>query len=290
LGQLQLHEIESSKLHAYQRRRQQDELDAREAAQAHVHRLELDAASAQHEVVRKQAEAVLQAYIKKEEEERRKREEEEKKRLEEEERRRKAEEEERRRRAEEEARKRAEEERRIRKEEEERREREERARQEAERRAKEKADAEERERVERDLAQRKEEANAEKEATVRKQQEEAATKAAPTIQPAIKPATSRPPQVPPSEIEQRHREYLALHKKLKTFRSEFWTSTRKNPALKPHVGDMRRAIRTSVGQLTDDKASNRVGVSHTIPTLMQIVSRLTSITVRPSQDNSASST
>ncbi|OCT51627.1 RNA export mediator Gle1 [Cladophialophora carrionii] len=270
LGQLQLHEIESSKLHAYQKRQQQDELDAREAAQAHVHQLELNAANAQHEVVRKQAEAVLQAYIKREEEERRKREEDERKRLEEEERRRKAEEE---------ARRKAEEERRVRKEEEARREREELARQEAERRAKEKADAEEKERREREAEQRgqqEENAKAEKEAALRKLQDEAAAKAALTPRPATESTTSRPTQAPSSGIEQQHHEYRALHKKLKIFRSEFWTSTRKDAALKPHVGDMRRAIRTSVGQLTDDKAANKVAHDRVKTTLLRALKELPS--------------
>jgi hypothetical protein len=58
-----------------------------------------------------------------------------------------------------------------------------------------------------------------------------------------------------------HKQYLAIHKTLKAFRKHFWDNTRKDAALKPYVGDMRRAMRTSVGQLTDDKVGNKKAVS-----------------------------
>ena len=287
LNQLQLHEIETFKLHAYQKRQQQEDLDAREAAQAHAHRLELNAANTQHEVVRKQAEAVLQAYIKREAEERRRREEEERRKLEEEERRRVADEE---------VRRRAEEERRAR-EEKERRDREERARQDAERREKQKAEAEEKARKDREDTQRQQledRAKADQQTALKKQQEAAAAAAAPRAAPASLPTTSQTvttqTRSPITDIEKRHNEYLALHKKLKTFRKDFWASSRQNPALKPYVGDMRRALKTSVGQLTDDKAVNRIGVSGTRSTPMQSVSsRLTYFIARASQGDFAPS-
>ena len=258
LSQVHLHEIESSKLHAHQKRQQQEELDALEAAQAHVHRIELSAADAQHEVVRKQAEAVLQAYIKKEEEVRRRREEEEQRRLEENDKRRKAEEE---------ARKRVERDRKAR-EEKERRAQEERVRGEAELRAKAEAEAAEKARREKgalEQRQHEEKVRTDQEAAVEKQQEEAA-KHAPAPQTSTSQPASQQAQAPSPDIERRHNSYLALHKKLKTFRSEFWTSTRTDPALKPHVGDMRRAMRTSVGQLTDDKVANRIAVRNSTRT------------------------
>ncbi|KIW31450.1 uncharacterized protein PV07_03099 [Cladophialophora immunda] len=271
LSQIHLHEIERSKLHAYQKRQQQEELDARESAQAEAHRIELNAAKAQHEVVRKQAEAVLQAYIKQEEEDRQRREEEERRRLEEEERRRKAEAEAKAQAQErEQARKRAEEERRAR-EENERREREERARQEAERQAKQKAEEEEKDRREKAAAeqrQREEKAKAEQEAALRKQEAEKAA--------AAKVSTPQPAALGPgkdisraSEVEAQHANYLVLHKKLKKFRADFWVAAKKDPGLKPHVGDMRRAIRTSVGQLTDDKAGNKKAHDRVRSTLQQ---------------------
>jgi nucleoporin GLE1 len=256
LSQVHLHEIESSRLHAYQKRQHQEDLDAREAAQARVHRLELSAAHAQHEVIRKQAEAVLQAYIKKEEEEekeRLRREEEERRRLEEE----------KRRIAEDEARKRAEQERRAR-EEHEHYESQERARKEAERKAKEQADIAAKERRDKEERQRQEEkAKAEQEAEQKKQQEAETARSAAAPQPSVPHDASGHPRSDASDIEKIHKGYLTLHKKLKKFRLEFWSATRTDSALKPHVGDMRRAMRTSVGQLTDDKAANRIAVSNT---------------------------
>lgn len=260
-SQIHLQEVERQKLHAYQRRQQQEELDAREHAQAEVHLTELNVAKAQHEAIRQQAEAALQAYIKQEEEDRRRREEEQR-RLEEEERRRKAEEE---------ARKRAEQERRAR-EDKERCEREAKARAEAERLAiyeKQKAEAEEKRRKEREAIEQKEREERakaeqeEQEASLKKQQEEekmvAAAKAS-QAQPSTSEASQSKDQGWSSDPEIRHKSYLALHKKLKVFRKDFWDKAKKDPALKPHVGDMRRAMRTSVGQLTDDKVGNRKAV------------------------------
>ena len=246
LGQLQIHESESAKLHAYQKRQQQEDLDAQEAAQAQAHLLELTAAQAQHEVVRSQAEAVLQAYLQAEKE-RRQREEEE---------RRHREEEERRRQAAEEARRKAEEERKAR-EQQARREQEDRERQEAEQRAQEKNAADERHRQEREAAERKardEKAQADRQAVIDQQRKDAETPA-PTVKPAPvpAPATTRRPVGPDPQIEIRHKEYLALHKKLKVFRKEFWASAKDTPVLKDHVGDMRRAMRGAFTMLTVNK-------------------------------------
>jgi nucleoporin GLE1 len=242
LSQLKLHENESAKLHAYEKRQQQEDLDAQEAAQAQAHLLELNAAQAQHELVRSQAEAVLHAYLK-EEHERRQREEEERRRREEEERRRKAEEE---------ARRRAEEER-LAREQQARREREERERQEAERRAKEKAASEERQRQEREAAEQKardDKAQADREAILEKQQKDSA---ASKLTPQPLPASTLPAvqlRAPDLDNERRHAEYLALHKKLKPFRKQFWESAKKNPTLKTEMGNMRRGIRSHLSKLT----------------------------------------
>ncbi|KAI1616150.1 hypothetical protein EDD36DRAFT_124847 [Exophiala viscosa] len=252
-SQIHLQEVERQKLHAYQRRQQCEELDAKEHAKAEAHRAELNVATAQHEIVRQQAEAVLQAYLKQEEEERRRREEE----------RRRQEEEARRRHEEEQARKRAEQERKER-EERERREREQRAKDEAERRAigvKQKAEAQ---KVELEAARRKEEETAqrrrqEKQAKAEEEAREkkvkaAAAASAPT---PAKTVAQTPASGKSSATEAEHQNYLAIHKKLKTFRTGFWEKVKKDPTLKPHVGDMRRAMKTSVGQLTDDKVGNK---------------------------------
>lgn len=258
-SQIHLHAVERQKLHAYQRRQQQEDLDAKELAQAEVHRAGLTVAIAQHEVVRRQAEAVLHAYIKQEEEERQRREAEQ----------RRLEAEKRKREEEEQARKQAERERKAR-EDKERTEREARARAEAERLAiyeKQKAEAEEAQRKEREAAeqkQREEQARADHEAGLKKQEAERLAVAA-RIPPSV-PTTNQPPKSslasasPSSDLQMRHKEYLTIHKKLKIFRKEFWERVKSDPNLKPHVGDMRRALKTSVGQLTDDKVGNRRAV------------------------------
>ncbi|EXJ81657.1 hypothetical protein A1O1_07722 [Capronia coronata CBS 617.96] len=281
-SQIHLHEVERQKLHVYQRRQQQEELDTRELAQAEVHRAELNVANAQHEIVRRQAEAVLQAYIKQEEEEQRRRAEE----------RRRLEQEERRKQEEELARKRAEEERKAR-EENERRKREERAKAEAERQAiyeKQKAEAEEKQRIERETAEKRRrdeqqaqaQAQAQAERAAALQKEEAEKQAASAKVPPPGPATARPAQSgnQPSgslpDSERLHQSYLAIHRKLKVFRKEFWEMVKKEPTLKPHVGDMRRAMRTSVGQLTDDKVGNKKAHDRVKMTLLRALSELPS--------------
>ena len=260
-SQIHLQEVERQKLHAYQRRQQCEELDAKELARAEAHRAELNVATAQHEVVRQQAEAVLQAYLKQEEEERRRREEE----------RRRQEEESRRKHEEEQARRRAEEERKQR-EEKERREREQRAREEAERRAINERRQAEAQKAEAEAQKRKEEESAQR----RRQEEQAQAEQdrAKKVEAAAAASAPRPPtsvaQTPPSSksstTEAEHQNYLAIHKKLKAFRTDFWEKVKKDPSLKPHVGDMRRAMKTSVGQLTDDKVGNKKAVSQSSST------------------------
>ncbi|KAL6251323.1 hypothetical protein RBB50_001531 [Rhinocladiella similis] len=275
-SQIQLQECERQKVYVYQRRQQQEELDAKELAQAEAHRTELSLANAQHEVVRLQAEAVLQAYLKKEEEDRRRREEERKRR----------EEEEGRRREEEEAHRRAEQERKER-EERERKEQEERAKAEAQRQAlheKQKAEAEEKWRKEKEAEERRyqeEKAKADQEAS-KKQQEAAetaaaaATAAAAKVQPTAPTTTQISTGKVSPKIETIHQNYLAIHKKLKTFRKQFTENVKKDPNLKPHVGDMRRAMRTSVGQLTDDKVGNRKAHDRVRTTLQKALQELPS--------------
>jgi nucleoporin GLE1 len=237
IAQLQLYDTERQKLHVYQRKSVQDELDARELAQAVAHKSEIEHAIAKHEIVRQQAVAVLEAHIKEEEERKRQQEEEE------------------RRQREEEARQKAEELRRI-NEERERKAKEAKEKAEAAKRA-----AERRAQAERDEKQRKEaEAAAEKQ---RLDQQKAQAEAE-----AAKQQQSTPSAVPGDEPawssnhETRHRQYLDIHRRLKTFRSEFWATAKKTPHLKDRIGDMRRAVKTSVNQLTtDNKELNKQAVS-----------------------------
>lgn len=269
---LQLCDLEKHKVYAYNRRSYHEELDAKDLALAKAHMEALEAASAKHEAVRKEAEAVLQNHLKEQEEKRRREEEEERQRRERE------------------AREKLERERRAR-EEAERKVRQERERQELEARkaAEEKARAEaaESDRKRREAAVQKEKddkaraekekadqdaatkAQAEKDAAERQRTQQAADAAAASSAAAASrtvPNPSRPGVYAASaEAEAQHNDYLALHKKLKGFRKEFWEQAKQNKQLKAVVGDMRRAMRTSVGQLTDDKASNKKAVSHSIP-------------------------
>ena len=250
-AQLQLYESERQKLHAFNRKSVQDDLDARELAQAVAHKTEIDDAIAKHEIVRQQAIAVLEAHIREEEAKRRQQEEED------------------RRQKEEESRRKAEEQRKI-KEEHERRAKEEKQKAEAARRAaseKAKAAEEERKRKEREATaenERQARAKAEAEAKYLKEKEDAAKAAAAKAQPAPGQPTSIPEHEPPwsAHPEIRHRHYLDIHKRLKTFRADFWKSSRNNPQLKPYAGDMRRALKTNINQLSfHDKKSNLAAVS-----------------------------
>ncbi|RMZ75062.1 hypothetical protein DV738_g5669, partial [Chaetothyriales sp. CBS 135597] len=170
---IRLHDEERQKVYVYNRKLLQDELDAKEHAQAAAHKADIDQALAKHEIVRQQAVAVLQAHIRAEEEQRRQQEEE--------------------------SRRIAEEERRVR---------------------------EEKERKEREEKERKE--REEKERKAREDEEQV-----------------------------RHKHYLSIHRRLKTFRRDFLQSAKAMPSLKGIPGEMRRTIKTAVGQLTiSDKKAN----------------------------------
>jgi nucleoporin GLE1 len=255
-AQLQLFESERQKLYQYTRKSQQDDLDARELAQALAHRAEIDDAIAKHEDVRRQAMAVLEAHVREEQEKARRRQEEE----------------DRKRRAEEEAaRRKAEEQRRL-KEEHDRKVKEEADKKlEAERRASEqraKAEQAEKMRLEREATaekERKDRAKAEADAEAAKKRQDAAkaasqkTSSGPVLEAVVvsgnEPAWSSHPEI-------RHKHYLNIHKSLKSFRKDFWEQIKKTPQLKAAVGDMRRVMRVAVGQITsDDKMTNSKAVS-----------------------------
>ncbi|KAF2145541.1 uncharacterized protein K452DRAFT_243659 [Aplosporella prunicola CBS 121167] len=83
-------------------------------------------------------------------------------------------------------------------------------------------------------------------------------------QPAAPASTVDSPLVTPqAEKEATHTEYLALHQRLKKFRNDFTKAARSNadPTLKDMSSDMRRQIRTKVGQLTLNPKENRVPLS-----------------------------
>lgn len=255
LSELNIYDDERQKLYALKRKLAQDELDAQEVAKATAHQTEIDGASAKHELVRRHALAVLEAHVR-EEAERRRREEEEGRRRQEEEVRRMAEEQ---------RRLKEEHERKIREETEARevaqRAEAEKARQDAERskKAAEEAERRQREQQQQQQRQQQERARADADAEAARKRELESKPAPPPVQPII---TSAPANATSSEVEAQHRNYLALHKSLKTFRRDFWEGLKADKPRKAAAGEMRRQIKTAVGQIAiDGKKSNNIAVS-----------------------------
>lgn len=79
---------------------------------------------------------------------------------------------------------------------------------------------------------------------------------APPVQQSI--ATTQPIQN--TQLEAEHSRYLEIHRALKELRKFMTTQAKQNAQLKASMGDMRREIRKSVGQLRDGKGANKVQV------------------------------
>lgn len=249
MGKMQLHTTELQKVRAFDRRSYYEGLEAWTQERTEADIAAIEAANARHESVRHDAEALLEKYYQEQAEE---------------ERRKKAEEE------------RIEKERLAReKAERERREREEAERQARVQREKEalaakkaaeekaKADAEEARRKEREETAAREKAEqdratqkaAEKAAADQKAKDDKAAQdqqAVAQAQAAAAKAKAASGNTTP-EVLAEHKRYLDIHANLKKFRKEFMAHAKADPKLKSQVGDMRRAMRTSVGQLTDSK-------------------------------------
>jgi nucleoporin GLE1 len=101
-------------------------------------------------------------------------------------------------------------------------------------------------------------------------------KPAPSTQPAIRDAT-RPP-APSLQVQSApthnsghtlpHVErYAEIHQTLKKLRAMIVNEGKQNLPFKKKTGEMRRAIRTSMGQLTGEKGSNKQPVSPQTPTI-----------------------
>ena len=91
---------------------------------------------------------------------------------------------------------------------------------------------------------------------------QASTQNATTVRPTAALSTSAQ-----SDREAEHQRYLAIHKNLKKLRQFVVAESKKHEELKQHMGDIRRQIRKSVGQLTIGQNANKkpVGFSNTIP-------------------------
>jgi nucleoporin GLE1 len=76
-------------------------------------------------------------------------------------------------------------------------------------------------------------------------------------QPATRP---QPPFKPPAVAQYtlpRTQQYLEIHNRLKKLRTFMADQAKQSPELKKRMGEMRREIRKSVGQLTEGKGANR---------------------------------
>lgn len=68
------------------------------------------------------------------------------------------------------------------------------------------------------------------------------------------------------EREAAHQKYVEIHQRLKDMRRFMTNGAKRNPDLKRCMGDMRREIKKSVGQLRDERGANKQPVSVTIST------------------------
>ena len=256
LSQTQIHEAELRQKYNYSRRLFQENLDLVDTRKAQEDVAALDAATSVHEKVRREAEAEMQRYYREVEEQEKRRIEDEGRRL-----------------REQQAQAVAEAERKA-KEEADRKVRMEKKLTAARKLAEEKAKAEEAERRKREdvLAQEKavEERKQKEEHEAAKSIQQAAEKRAAEERAAIKSAAqtatkdektvqlqSRASTIVSHGREAQHQRYLQIHQNLKKFRKDFWVRCKKDANLKTKVGDMRRAIKTSVGQLTEARGANK---------------------------------
>lgn len=88
---------------------------------------------------------------------------------------------------------------------------------------------------------------------------------APAPAPAVQRSTPKTQPIQATQIEAEHSRYLEIHRALKELRKFMTAQAKQNAQLKGAMGDMRREIRKSVGQLRDGKGANRVQVSLSIP-------------------------
>ncbi|KAL8766564.1 MAG: hypothetical protein Q9209_006707 [Squamulea sp. 1 TL-2023] len=119
--------------------------------------------------------------------------------------------------------------------------------------------------------------------------------------PPRKPATSTTEEPTPSiqqetrldpDREKEHERYLEIHKALKKFRGFMAQQAKHNPQLKQRMGDMRRGIKKSVGQLREGGASlNRKQLTAIFDTLGEALKSfpepkvsLATLIARPIQD------
>ena len=93
---------------------------------------------------------------------------------------------------------------------------------------------------------------------------------APASAPAIQRSALITQPIRDTRIEAEHSRYLEIHRALKELRKFMMAEAKQNAQLKGAMGDMRREIRKSVGQLRDGKGANRVQVFLSFPRNLQL--------------------
>lgn len=256
LEQVKIFDADLKKVHQYERKQFYENLDRIDREREAVHTAALDQAAAFHDRVREEAETTLKVHLLAEEEERLRKEEatrKEKERLERE------------------------------KAEKARREREAAARVEAERQAKEQAEKKAQEEaaekaaaletarkaaIEEKLRKEREQADAQKrkqDEEARKVQEEANEKARSQQQQKLGAGN-----LSAEDIQEQQR-YVQLHKTLKEMRKWLKDIGQSQPDLKATMGNLRRSIKKSVGQLRAGTGANKQQVRNQPPLSLDVV-------------------
>lgn len=83
---------------------------------------------------------------------------------------------------------------------------------------------------------------------------------APIPAPPVQQSTPATQPIQNTQPEAEHSRYLDIHRALKELRKFMTAQAKQNAQLKGSMGDMRREIRKSVGQLRDGKGANKVQV------------------------------
>ena len=87
---------------------------------------------------------------------------------------------------------------------------------------------------------------------------QASTQNTTTVRPTVALSTSTQPSISNQpQLEAEHQRYLAIHKNLKQLRQHVVAESKKHDELKQNMGDIRRQIRKSVGQLTIGQNANK---------------------------------
>ncbi|KAL8782729.1 MAG: hypothetical protein Q9213_005153 [Squamulea squamosa] len=148
---------------------------------------------------------------------------------------------------------------------------------------------------EKEAAERRkaEEAREAKEAAVAATAARSTPQRKPTTPTTKQPTTSSPQQIRlDPDREKEHERYLEIHKTLKELRRFLAQQAKQNPQLKQRMGDMRRGIKKSVGQLREGGASlNRKQLTAIFDTLGEALKSfpepkvsLATLIARPIQD------